>query len=67
MKLRQRCRLGHAVPCHRGWGFLNISTDETPEVIVYRHKAYAAMQKLIEGLGSYASTMHGEAKSGCYR
>lgn len=34
-----------------GAGFLDVSTEQTPELIAYRNRAYVAMQKLIDELG----------------
>lgn len=34
-----------------GAGFLEVSAEQTPELIAYRNRAYVAMQKLIDELG----------------
>jgi 3-hydroxybutyryl-CoA dehydrogenase len=35
-----------------GAGFLNVPADWIPELIAYRNKAYVAMQKLLDELGT---------------
>ena len=34
-----------------GAGFLNVPSDDTPELVAYRNKAYVKMQKLLDELG----------------